>query len=80
MFYLGAPGGEGFSDLTGTSVAGPGDYGQILVGGTATLDGTIAAFLDPAFGSANPGLTAVEYNDVIVADGGIDGRFRFHAR
>jgi hypothetical protein len=75
MFYLGAPGGEGFSSLTGTQVAGAGDYGQILVEGTATLDGTIAAFLDPAFGSANPGLETVEYNDVIVADGGIDGDF-----
>jgi len=75
MFYLGAPGGEGFSSLTGTQVAGAGDYGQILIDGTATLDGTIAAFLDPAFGSANPGLEAVEYNDVIVADGGIDGDF-----
>ncbi len=68
MFYLGAPGGSGFSSLTGVQTAGAGDYGQILVEGTATLDGNIAAFLDPAFGSANPDLEAVEYNDVIVAD------------
>ncbi len=79
MFYLGAPGGEGFEDLTGTQVADSGDYGQILVDGTATLDGTIAAFLDPAFGSASPGLTEVQYNDVIVADGGILGDFDFTA-
>ncbi|MBL8781831.1 MAG: autotransporter domain-containing protein [Alphaproteobacteria bacterium] len=75
MFYLGAPGGSGFSSLTGVQTAGAGDYGQILVEGTATLDGNIAAFLDPAFGSANPGLEAVEYEDVIVADGGIVGDF-----
>jgi hypothetical protein len=68
MYYLGAPGGSGFSSLTGVQTAGAGDYGQILVEGTATLDGNIAAFLDPAFGSANPDLEAVEYNDVIVAD------------
>ncbi|MDZ4870142.1 MAG: autotransporter domain-containing protein [Alphaproteobacteria bacterium] len=75
MFYLGAPGGSGFSSLTGVQTAGAGDYGQILVEGTATLDGNIAALLDPAFGSANPDLEAVEYNDVIVADGGIVGDF-----
>jgi uncharacterized protein with beta-barrel porin domain len=75
-FYLGAPGGEGFSSLTGTVVADPlTDYGQIHVTGTAALDGTIAGFLDPAFGSANPDLETVEYNDVIVADGGITGDF-----
>jgi len=75
MFYLGAPGGEGFSSLTGTIVAGAGDYGQILVDGTADLDGTIAGFLDPAFADANSDLTQVDYNDVIVADGGITGDF-----
>lgn len=72
MFYLGAP--AGISTATGTIVAGAGDYGQILVNGTATLDGTIAGFLDPAFGSANPDLDIVEYNDVIVADE-IEGDF-----
>src|SRR5262249_42741166 len=74
MFFLGAPGGSGFSSLTGTQVAGAGDYGSIHVAGTATLDGTIAGFLDPNFGSATPGLDVVEYNDVITADA-ISGDF-----
>jgi uncharacterized protein YhjY with autotransporter beta-barrel domain len=72
-FYLGAP--SGISTASGTIIADPGDYGQILVGGTATLDGTIAGYLDPAFGSANPGLDIVEYNDVIVATGTITTDF-----
>ena len=75
-FYLGAPGGAGFTDLTGNVVAGDGDYGQIIVSGTATLDGSVVGFLDPAFADANPNLVEVLYDDVIVADGGISGDFQ----
>jgi uncharacterized protein YhjY with autotransporter beta-barrel domain len=67
MFDLGAPGGSGFSSLTGTQIAGPGDYGQIIVAGPVTLNGTIAGWLDPAFASANPALEEVIYNDVITS-------------
>ncbi|MBI1212433.1 MAG: autotransporter domain-containing protein [Alphaproteobacteria bacterium] len=75
-FYLGAPGGANFSNLTGTQSAAAGtDYGQIHVTGTATLDGAVAAFLDPTFASANSSLDAVVYNDVLIADGGISGDF-----
>ncbi|MBI1211153.1 MAG: autotransporter domain-containing protein [Alphaproteobacteria bacterium] len=74
-FYLGAPGGAGFSSLTGDQVAGAGDYGQVHITGSATLDGNIAGFLDPAFASANSDLNSVTYNDVLVADGGITGDF-----
>lgn len=79
MFYLGAPGGSGFGSLTGTQVAGPNDYGQLIIGtgGTVSLNGIIAGWLDPAFASANPGLTEVQYNDVIIAPnaGAIFGDF-----
>src|SRR6185436_275564 len=74
-FYLQAPGGAGFSSLTGDQVAAAGDYGQVHVTGGATLDGSIAAFLDPEFANANSGLESVTYNDVLVADGGITGDF-----
>lgn len=72
MYYLGAP--SGISGLTGVVQAGAGDYGQVQVSGTATLSGVIAGFLDPDFGSANPDLEAVEYQDVLVADA-ISGDF-----
>jgi uncharacterized protein YhjY with autotransporter beta-barrel domain len=75
-FYLGAPGGADFEDLTGNVVAGEGDYGQIIVNGTASLDGSIVGFLDPAFADANPNLVEVLYDDVIVAEGGISGDFQ----
>lgn len=73
MFYLGAP--AGISSASGTVVAGSGDYGQLIVDGTATLgNGVIAGFLDSGFGSASSNLDAVEYHDVIIADS-ISGDF-----
>ena len=72
-FFLGAP--SGFSGLTGDVAAGAGDYGRLVVRGEATLDGTVVGFLDPLFGNANPNLRSVRYEDVIVADGGINGDF-----
>ncbi len=72
-FFLGAP--DGFSELTGDVTAGEGDYGRILVSGVASLDGTVAGFLDPLFDTANANLTSVRYEDVIVAEGGINGGF-----
>ncbi len=74
-FFLGAPGGSGFEDLTGNVVAGAGDYGQIVVNGTVSLNGAVVGFLDPAFADANPGLDQVLYEDVIVANGGVSGDF-----
>jgi uncharacterized protein YhjY with autotransporter beta-barrel domain len=74
-FFLGAPGGDGFGDLTGVVDAAPEDYGQLLVDGAVVLDGAIVGYLDPAFAGANPALEAVRYNDVIVAGGGISGSF-----
>lgn len=74
VFDLGAPGGAGFTSLTGVQTAGAGDYGQMIAGGLVTLSGTIGGVLDPAFASANPGLEEVIYNDVIVA-GSIQGDF-----
>ena len=71
-FFLGAP--EGISTATGSLTAGNGDYGQLIVNGTAFLDGRIAGELDPAFASANPGLDRVVYNDVLIADE-IEGSF-----
>lgn len=68
MFDLGAPAGIG--SASGTIVAGSGDYGQIIVNGPVTLNGTIAGFLDSAFASASPSLDTVFYNDVIVSTGG----------
>jgi uncharacterized protein YhjY with autotransporter beta-barrel domain len=69
VFDLGAPGGSGFSALTGSQVALSGDYGQLIVNGPVTLSGTIGAVLDSAFASANPALTEVIYNDVIISQG-----------
>ena len=74
-FFLGAPGGEGFSDLTGSVIAGAGDYGRIVVEGAATLDGAVVGFLDPAFAEANDNLNEVIYENVITANGGISGSF-----
>lgn len=71
-FYLGAP--SDISAATGSLTAGSADYGQVIVNGTAFLDGTIAAELDPAFATANSGLDRVVYNDVLIADE-IDGTF-----
>lgn len=75
MFDLGAPGGSGFSSLTGTVVAAPGDYGSIIVNGPVTLNGTIAGFLDSAFASANSALDEVFYNDVITSNAPITTDF-----
>ena len=76
-FYLGAPANIGTA--SGSIVAGAADYGQIILGGSGTvsLNGIIAGYLDPAFASANPALTEVQYNDVIVAPnaGAISGDF-----
>ncbi len=73
MFDLGAP--TGLASATGTIVAGPGDYGQIIVSGPVTLNGTIAGFLDAAFAGANPSLEEVVYNDVITSNSAIIGDF-----
>ncbi|MBP6012539.1 MAG: autotransporter outer membrane beta-barrel domain-containing protein [Alphaproteobacteria bacterium] len=66
-FYLGAP--ANISTATGSIAAGPGDYGQLIIanGGAVSLDGIIAGVLDHNFVNANPGLTEVRYDDVIVA-------------
>ena len=76
-FYLGAP--TNISTSTGSIVAGTGDYGQLIIGtgGTVSLNGIIAGYLDQNFANANPGLTEVQYNDVIVAPnaGAITGDF-----
>jgi outer membrane autotransporter protein len=39
------------------------------------LNGTVTGFLDPLFDAANADLTSVRYEDVIVAEGGINGDF-----
>lgn len=78
-YYLNAPGGSGFSSLTGVVVAAPTDYGSLTINGTANLSGTIAGYLDPDFVNANSGLTEVQYNDVLIANGGITGNFNVDA-
>ncbi len=75
-FYLAAPGGSGFSSLTGTQTANPlTDYGHVQLTGAVHLDGMISAFLDPAFASANSGLNSVVYEDVLTTTGAITGDF-----
>lgn len=73
MFDLGAP--AGIASASGTIVAAAGDYGQIIVNGPVTLNGTIAGFLDAAFASASPTLEEVVYNDVITSNSAIIGDF-----
>jgi outer membrane autotransporter protein len=71
MFYL-APPSEPEESAFSVAAAGspiPGvDYGQVIVDGNVTLNGTIAAYLDPSFATSS--LDEVEYADVIVANGG----------
>lgn len=76
-YYLRAP--ANISTASGIVNAGAGDYGTISVTGTATLDGTIAGYLDPNFVNTNSAVTEVVYDNVLHADGGIIGDFAFDA-
>lgn len=76
-YFLGAP--ANIATASGIVVAGAGDYGTITMNGTATLDGTIAGYLDPDFVNTNSAVTEVQYDNVLTANGGIIGDFAFEA-